>query len=327
MNPMQLRKLLTAGVAAVAGLSLLAGAASADSRITLKSAKSTSSYYVMMVQLAEMLKDASGGEILPTVEESQGSVQNVKESKVRPGNFFFTTPPSLLAAAREGRKPFEGEAFDTARTLFVMPFVTIHFVVREDSGISNLGDLAGKQFIAGGKGSFCERRTKAILDALELTDKIDLVDVELDAAGPAMRNAKIDGYSTCSSHPTPGLVELATTTPVELLSLTETERQTIIELDPLSGPLTIDAGTYKGQEEAVSTVGVPVGGYGTVGMDEEVAYFLTKTFWEWKDRLAGENPWWNGVTVDLLDQMGAPLHPGARRYYEEQGIELPDALL
>lgn len=324
---MQLRKLLAAGVGALAGLSLLAGGASADSRITLKSAKSTSSYYVMMVQLAEMLKDASGGDILPTVEESQGSVQNVKESKVRPGNFFFTTPPSLLAAAREGRKPFEGESFDTARTLFVMPFVTIHFVVREDAGVATLGDLAGKQFIAGGKGSFCERRAKSILDALELTDQIDLVDVELDAAAPAVRNAKVDGFVTCSSHPTPGLVELATTTPVEVLSLTAEERQTIVELDPLSGPVTIAAGTYKGQDQEVATVGVPVGGYGTVGMDEEVAYFLTKTFWEWKDRLAGENPWWNGVTVDLLSQMGAPLHPGARRYYEEQGIELPDALL
>ena len=324
---MQLRRLLAAGVGALAGLSLLAGGASADSRITLKSAKSTSSYYVMMVQLAEMLKDASGGDILPTVEESQGSVQNVKESKVRPGNFFFTTPPSLLAAAREGRTPFEGESFDTARTLFVMPFVTIHFVVREDAGVATLGDLAGKQFIAGGKGSFCERRAKSILDTLELTDKIDLVDVELDAAAPAVRNAKVDGFVTCSSHPTPGLVELATTTPVEVLSLTEEERRTIVELDPLSGPVAIAAGTYKGQEQEISTVGVPVGGYGTVGMDEEVAYFLTKTFWEWKDRLAGENPWWDGVTVDLLSQMGAPLHPGARRYYEEQGIELPDALL
>ncbi len=324
---MRLKGILAAGVAAVAGLSLLAGAASAAERITLKSAKSTSSYYVMMVQLAEMLKEASGGDIQPTVEESQGSVQNVKESNVRPGNFFFTTPPSLLAAAREGRAPFEGEAFDTARTLFVMPFVTIHFVVREDAGVDSLSDLAGKQFIAGGKGSFCEKRTKAILDALELTDKVDLVDVELDAAGPAMRNAKVDGYSTCSSHPTPGLVELATTTPVKLLSLSDAERQTVIELDPLSGPLTIAAGTYDGQDAPVQTVGVPVGGYGTVNMSDEVAYFLTKTFWEWKDRLAGENPWWDGVTVEMLSQMGAPLHPGARRYYEEQGVEVPETML
>ena len=75
------------------------------------------------------MKKASNGEYLPTVEESQGSVQNVTQSRIRPGNFLFTTPPSLLALAREGKKPFEGPPFDNARTLFVMPFVTIHFTV------------------------------------------------------------------------------------------------------------------------------------------------------------------------------------------------------
>lgn len=324
---MPMRRLLVAGAAALVGLATVAVDATAQTRVTLKSAKSTSSYYVMMVQLAEMLKQASDGEIQPTVEESQGSVQNVKESRVRPGNFFFTTPPSLLAAAREGTGPFEGEAFDTARTLFAMPFVTIHFVARSDAGIESLQDLAGKQFIPGGKGSFCERRTKAILDALGLTDAIDLVDVELDAASGALRNAKVDGFATCSSHPTPQLVELGTTTPLTLLSMTDAERDTVVAIDPLSGPLTIAAGTYAGQDTDVATVGVPVGGYGTVDMDDETAYFLTKTFWAWKDRLAGENAWWDGVTVELLSQMGAPLHPGARRYYEEAGVELPDALL
>lgn len=324
---MTLRRILLAGAAALLGVGLAAAPAAADTRITLKSAKSGSSYYVMMVQLSEMLKQASDGRLQPTVEESQGSVQNVKESKVRRGNFFFTTPPSLLAQAREGRGPFEGDAFDTARTLVVMPFVTIHLVVRADSGITTLADLAGKSFIPGGKGSFCEQRTKAILDALGLTERIELVDVELDAAGPAMRNAKVDGFATCSSHPTPQLVELATTTAIRLLSMTDDERAKVVALDPLSGPLTIAAGTYAGQDADVHTVGVPVGGYGTTAMDEETAYFVTKTFWEWKDRLAGQNAWWDGVTLELLGQMGAPLHPGARRYYEERGIPIPEALL
>ena len=322
-----MRRLVLAGVVALAGVATVAADADAQTRITLKSAKSTSAYYVMMVQLSEMLKAASGGDIQPTVEESQGSVQNVKESRVRPGNFFFTTPPSLLAAAREGSGPFEGEGFDNARTLFPMPFVTVHFVVREDAGVEGVADLAGQSFIPGGVGSFCERRTKAIFDALGMTEAVDFAEVELDAASPAVRNAKVAGFATCSSHPTPQLVELATTTPVEILSFSEEERRTIIDLDPLSGPITIAAGTYEGQDADVATVGVPVGGYGTTAMDDDTAYFLTKTFWEWKDELAGEHAWWDGVTVDLLPQLGAELHPGAARYYEERGVEIPASML
>ncbi|MGB7184283.1 MAG: hypothetical protein WBD51_20275, partial [Burkholderiaceae bacterium] len=51
-----------------------AGIAQAETRITYKSAKSTSSYYQMAVQISEAMKAASNGDIVLTIEESQGSV-------------------------------------------------------------------------------------------------------------------------------------------------------------------------------------------------------------------------------------------------------------
>ena len=53
---------------------LFTGNAFAETRVTYKSAKSTSSYYQMAVQIAEAMKAGSDGEIIVTVEESQGSV-------------------------------------------------------------------------------------------------------------------------------------------------------------------------------------------------------------------------------------------------------------
>jgi len=143
------RKLATAASIAALALACLSPTAQAETRVTLKSAKSGSSYYLMMVQIGESLK-AADPSFVPTVEESQGSVQNVKESKARTGNFVFTTPPGLLASARDGKKPFEDGAFDNARTLFVMPFVTVHLVARADAGINSIADLAGKTMIPGG---------------------------------------------------------------------------------------------------------------------------------------------------------------------------------
>ena len=46
-----------------------------ETRVTYKSAKSTSSYYQMAVQLAEAMKAGTNGDVILTVEESQGSVQ------------------------------------------------------------------------------------------------------------------------------------------------------------------------------------------------------------------------------------------------------------
>src|SRR3546814_3428686 len=58
-------------------------------------------------------------------------------------------------------------------------------LVRADAGVTSFADLAGKTFIAGGKGSFGERRTRDVFDALGIGDKVSFVDVEMNAAVPA----------------------------------------------------------------------------------------------------------------------------------------------
>lgn len=315
---------IVAGAALAAGLAL-AGTAAAETRVTLKSAASTSSYYVMTVQLAEMLSEQSGGAILPTVEESQGSVQNVSEAGRRTGAFLFTSPPNLIDSAFAGRDPFDkGGDYSGIRTLFPMPFITIHFVVAADSDINSVSDLAGKSFIAGGTGTFCERQTAAVLEALNLAEGMTIPEMELSGAPAALRNGQVDGYATCSSHPTPQVQELAATMPVRILSFTDAERDTILAGNPSAGAVTIAGGTYAGVDDDVATVAVPVGAYAT-GMDEETALQVVTSFWEQREGLAETNPWWAGVTPELVSQLRAPLHPGVVAYYEERGIAGPDA--
>ena len=93
----------------LAGIVCFVQSAFAETRVTYKSAKSTSSYYQMGVQIAEAMKQASSGQIIVTVEESQGSVQNVMEAAVRQGNYVFTTPPVLIKLAQKGGGAFKGK--------------------------------------------------------------------------------------------------------------------------------------------------------------------------------------------------------------------------
>ena len=300
----------------------LAGTAAAETRVTLKSASSTSSYYVMMVQLGEMLQEQSGGAILPTVEESQGSVQNVAEAGRRPGAFLFTTPPNLIDNALAGEEPFERGNYETIRTLFPMPFITIHLVVREDSDIHGVSDLAGRSFISGGVGTFCQRQVASIFETLGVADEITAPEMELSGAPAALRNNQVDGYATCSSHPTPQVQELAATLPVRILSFTAEEQAAIMEANPGAGAVSIAAGTYAGIEDEIATMAVPVGAYAT-NLDEDTALAIVTAFWEQRESMAGTNPWWAGVTPELVPQLGAPLHEGVVAFYAERGIEMP----
>ena len=96
----------------------------ADTKITYKSAKSTSSYYQMGVQIAEAMKKSSKGSIIVTIEESQGSVQNVKEAVKRAGNYVFTTPPVLVKLAQKSLAMFKAKPdpkYAEIRALFPIP--------------------------------------------------------------------------------------------------------------------------------------------------------------------------------------------------------------
>ncbi|NDR55647.1 TAXI family TRAP transporter solute-binding subunit [Pseudoruegeria sp. M32A2M] len=306
--------------AILAAASIMAtGAANAETRITYKSAKSTSSYYQMGVQIAEAMKSASGGDIIVTVEESQGSTQNVMEVRARGGDYVFTTPPVLVKLAQGGKAMFEGKgdpSFDEIRALFPIPSLTMHFVMSADSGATSFADLEGKTILLG-KGSFGAREGEKYLGLFGLEGKVEIADVELSNAVPALKNGQIDGFVTAGSWPAPNVVEAAASTGVTVLSLDDEQVAATKRTQ-----LTIPAGTYAGQEADITTTSLPVVTYTTTKMDDDTAYALTKAFWEAKADMAGAAPWWNGVTDGLMANISGKIHPGAARYYKEAGIEL-----
>ena len=305
---------------AAAALAFVATSAFAETRVTYKSAKSTSSYYQMAVQIAEAMK--AGSDIIVTVEESQGSVQNVMEVKARGGDYVFTTPPALVGLAQGGKAMFEGKsdpAFDEIRALFPIPSLTMHFVTRADAGISSFADLEGKTVLLG-KGSFGAREGEKYLNLFGLEGKVNLAEVELSNAVPALKNGQIDAFVTAGSYPAPNVIEAAASTGVNVLSLSEDQ---IVETK--RARLVIPAGTYAGQDNDIVTTSLPVVAYTTTKMDDDTAYQLTKTFWEGKASMGEGAPWWDGVDEALIGNIEGKIHPGAIRFYKEAGMALTDA--
>ena len=61
-------------------------------------------------------------------------------------------------------------------------------------------------------------------------------------------------------------------------------------------------------------------------MSNDTAYMLTKTYWTQKKAMGANHAWWNGVNSDLLINTYGKIHPGALKYYDEVGIEVPSAI-
>lgn len=295
--------------------------AQAETRITYKSAKTTSSYYQMGVQIAEAMKAGSDGDIIVTVEESQGSVQNVMEVRARGGDYVFTTPPVLVKLAQGGKAMFEGKGdakFDDIRALFPIPSLTMHFVMSSASGVTDFAGMEGKTVLLG-KGSFGATEGEKYLKLFGLEGKVNLADVELSNAVPALKNGQIDGFVTAGSWPAPNVIEAAAATGVTVLSLDDDQIA-----QSKRAKLVIPAGTYTGQDNDISTTSLPVAAFATTSMSDDAAYALTRTYWEAKRDMGKGAPWWNGVDESLMSNISGKIHAGAIRYYKEAGFSLTE---
>ena len=291
----------------------------ADTKITYKSAKSTSSYYQMGVQIAEAMKKSSNGSIIVTIEESQGSVQNVKEVVARKGNYVFTTPPVLVKLAIAEKAMFKGKGnprYSEIRALFPIPSLTMHFVMSKKSNVNSFEDMAGKTILLG-KGSFGAKEGAKYLKKFGLDGKVKLANVELSNAVPALKNGQIDGFVTAGSYPAPNVIEAASSVGVNVISLNDKQ----IKISKRT-KLIIPAGTYSGQSSDITTTSLPVVTYTTTNMSDDVAYKLTKTYWDSKKMLGNAAKWWNGVTAKMINNISTKIHPGALKYYKEIGAKI-----
>lgn len=297
--------------------------AMAGTRLVVKSARAGTSYYALAIGTAKAIMTAEG--IEASVEESLGSVANVKEARTR-SNYLFTSTTDLIAQALKKEKPFEDGGYERIRTLWAFPGVTMHWVVRQDSGIKTIPDLEGKRFIAGGIGTATERLTRTILKIYGLEGKVDLPSVDLKEGVDAVVNRRAVGFTTGSPFPTPMVMEIVAMTPVRLLEMGEAEFKKLDEMNPVYSLTTIPADTYKGVNYPVRTVASPVLMYTTADLPEDIAYKITKAFWENRKILGDAHATGRGIEIRDLQHGVAKVHPGAQRYYKEVGVEVPASL-
>lgn len=302
-------------------------AAEATASIVVRAGKSDSANHLLARQFAEALVLGGNGAFTLDVRESQGSVQNVIEAARSKGNYIFTAPPSIIGLARRGSKPFErNPRYNDIRALFPIPFQTLQWVVRQDSGIKTLSDLAGHSFVPGGKGGVSERLTATALQVLGIEKRVQLIDIDVGAAPAAVMGNRVSGLAMAGSYPIPALVALAKAAPIRLVSLTPQELAKIVAADDSTAAQIVPKGTYPGVDEDVTTIALPVGAYTTRRMADRTAYDVTKLFWAQRTALAERNPPWQSVSPATIAALGVKLHPGALRYYDEAHIKVPAAL-
>ena len=204
----------------------------------------------------------------------------------------------------------------------------VQLVTLADSGITSLADLAGQRVSVGAPGSGTEVSTQAILEANGITyDDIDEQRLNFNETAAALRDGQIDAGFWSVGPPTSSILDLATTRDIVMISLSEEEIANALSASDVFAPYTLPAGTYPGIDEGVMTIGTPNVLVVAAEMDEQLAYDITAAIYEYVDDLRAIHPAANNTTVDFsMAATPIPLHPGALRYYQDIGADIPDRL-
>jgi len=204
----------------------------------------------------------------------------------------------------------------------------IQIVTIEGTGVTSLSDLKGKRVSVGAPGSGTEVNARRILEANGITyDDIEEQRLNFNETADALRNGDIEAGFWSVGPPTSSIMNLAASRDIALVPLSEEEVAAAREAEPVFSAYSLRAGIYEGIEEAVPTIAVPNVLVVNAAMDEELAYQITKNMFENVDELIAVHPAANDTTVEFsLGATPIPMHPGALRYYEETGAEIPAKL-
>ncbi len=205
----------------------------------------------------------------------------------------------------------------------------MHIVTLADSGINSLSDLAGKRISVGAPGSGTEVSAKAILEANGLTyDDIDEQFLNFNETADALRDGQLDAGFLSVGPPTSSLLSLAETRNIALISMTDEEVANALAAEPTFAPYTIKGGLYKGQDADTTTIGTPNVIVVAAEMDEDLAYKIISALYAHIDEVIAVHPSAKDTTPEFsLASTPIPLHPGAIRYYQEAGMEIPAKLM
>ena len=309
---MKVRRLCSLLVLSVLLLSCLSGCSKASDELRLGTGGEGGTYYAYGSALAPLITEATGQGV--EVKPTTGSEANLRLLEGDMAHLAIVQSDTLQYAGGES-------SYSAVAGLYTE---ACQIVVSKSSGIQSISDLAGKRVSVGADESGVTRNAEQILMANGLTtDRLTVSRLSFADSAAAMERGEIDAFFCTAGAPTGAVTELAEKMDIRLLSPDQRTIDQLVSLYQCYAPCTIPSGTYKGQDEAVTTLGVRAVLVASNELDAAVVNEITSVLFSHNSEIQA------AVPIDAaLDPAGAavsvpiPFHSGAAGYYGEQGISV-----
>lgn len=286
--------------------------------VTIATGGASGPYNIIGTSLAEIYAKTFG--VNSKTQTTGASVENVNlltQGKVD----MVLALSDVVTNAVEGTNDFKEPITNVQQIAVLYPNV-IQIVASQKSGIKNIEDLKGKRIAVGDQGSGTEVNARTLLEGFGITyDDVKVDYLGFADAADAMKAGKIEAAFFSSGLPNSSLLELEQGIKLQLVSINQDKLKKIIESKPYFKTFEIPAGTY-GNDTAIPTTAVMNALLIRSDISENDGYKLTKALFDNLDGLKNAHQAANDISLETAQKgMVAPIHPGAKKYYDEQAAK------
>jgi len=251
---------------------------------------------------------------------AESNVQDVSQGLLEAG----LAQADVVHWAFTGSGPFKGgPARDNLRALATLYVESVHLIARTDANITTIDDLKNKRVSLDEPGSGTRLDMVHILAAYGMNDdSINAVYLKPADAIDRLQRNELDAFFIIAGFPIKAVSDLVDRGQAKVVSIAGPEVDSLIEEYPFFSKNDIPENTYKNTGH-VETIGVPAQLIINSNIDEKLVYNITSMLWSNATKKLLDKGHPKGAEVRLESAMlgmNIPLHPGAERFYEEQGM-------
>jgi TRAP transporter TAXI family solute receptor len=265
-----------------------------------------------------------------TAEGTGGSAENLRSVNAGDRQFGIVYSGDVALGA-QGVLPEDTTVYDQVMPVAPLYGGVAHLVVTVNSGINSVADLPGKRIALGNAGSGAALSAERYFTSLGLYDQINVEFLGYSQAAAAMGDGQLDGFWVLAGFPNASVTEASTFTEIKLIDIyTPGVEGGFFEDYPFYSQRALTGGAYPGNDDDVLSFQDTALWVANASVPEDVVYNALRAVYldGGLDRLREAHPSASEMGLEVgITGIANKLHPGAVRFWEEQGVTIPDELM
>ena len=305
---------------------VLAGqvAAKADEFVRIASGPSGGSWYPLGAKMAEIFNKIGG---LSVSNGPGGGVGNLLDVNKKEAEIGWTYGHTAFDGYK-GNPPVFKKPNTNVRHLATLYPAGLQTAVPAKSNIMSYADLKDKNLSPG------KLKWTGYAAAKMLFEKYGFTVEDVKKNGGTvhhvgysdsvslMKDGHIDAYTAVTSVPQATFLDLEFNPGIRFLPVDEKILSDILSENPGYIKITMTKDDYKSIDKPVPILGAVTIMVINKDVSDDTAYKITKALWDHHADLAQVKGVWNSVKLEnALVGAALPVHPGAKKYYDEQGVK------